>query len=72
VDACERSAVGEYVFNGRSEGSEFCGIADDADVGRNGAGYIQDTGEESLAIEGDEGFVRAHSGAFAAGEDESG
>ena len=72
MDSSEGAAVGEDVFDGGGEGSEFGAIADDAYFRSDGTGEVEGAGEEGASVELEKGFVGAHARAFAAGEDEGG
>jgi len=72
VDAGERAASGEKVFDDGGGRGVFLLVADDVDVGSYGAGEIEGAGEQGASVERDEGFVGAHAGALASGEDEGG
>jgi len=72
MDSGEGAAGGIDVRDGGAEDGEFLGIADDFDFGSYGADEVEGAGEQGLAGDFQKGFVGAHAGAFAAGEDERG
>jgi hypothetical protein len=72
VDSAEGTAVGVDIFDHRGQGCVFLGTADDVHLLGDGAGQVEGSGEQRAAVEGEEGFVGAHAGAAASGEDKGG
>ena len=72
VDSAEGAAGEVDVGDNWGKRGKLFGVTYDFYIWSDGAGEVESTGEQGAALEIQEGFIRAHSGAFASGEDEGG
>ena len=69
MNPSQRPAVREYIVDHRSKYGKLFPAADNADVGNNRLNYRQRVSQEGNPVVIKEGFIPAHAGALAAGQD---
>ena len=72
MDAAERSAVLEEIFDDRTVGRKSCRRPHDCHCRGNGSGRFEHSVKERAPVELDEGLISSHARALSASENESG